>query len=115
MIYFYALVLLALGSFLPWWGYLGLALGAGFFTTSRWRAFSQVGLSAGVVFVIVAYYRDVQANGLISQRLAAMLQLPHWALLYLLLFILTTLSAGLFALTGFQLSLLKGISKRSLL
>lgn len=104
MIYLFAVVLIVFASFAPWWFYLALSMVAGSLVNSGRSAFFKIGLSAALVFVVVAYYRDVQAAGLISFRLAGLFQLPHAVLLYVVLFLITFLSSALFALSGYQLT-----------
>lgn len=103
MFYLLSALVLAFSWWLPWWWVLAPAFWVGTRSTSALKAFLVSFLAVEISTIPVAYYFDLRASGLISHRLAGLLNLPSPWLGYLLAGLISGLAAGCAALVGYHL------------
>lgn len=96
---------LVIGSwFFPWWTVGIAALLSTIAQPTKRSALSEFAISFALVFVFwlaIAFYLDLQADGMISHRLSSLFQLPQSYFLNLLSPMLGGLVAGFGSLVGF--------------
>ena len=73
-----ALCIVAASLLLPWWCVAMSFLVFGFALRLSWKSSAGVALCVAALEIALAAYFDVQAQGLISQRVAGVFLAPPW-------------------------------------
>lgn len=109
MIYFIVLMAGILSWWLPWWWILTLGLLIGIKSSSILKAFTVGFLSIFILWIAICYYFDLRSQGIISRRIAELLQLPWPVLAIVVSASLGGLLTGIAAMIG---QLLKAANSR---
>lgn len=104
MMFFGMAILLPTIWFLPWWVPALIASGLGLVSGPRTSNAWQIALAGGLVAAALAFIKDGRNAGIISQRMSGLFSLPHWSLIFVLVFFLTSLTLFLCFQAGAALS-----------
>lgn len=89
MIFFALAIFLPTFWLLPWWALPLFSFVLGLFMTKTWRLQWQTALMASISAMILSFLRDGQSYGLISKHMAPLFGLPHPALIFALMGVLS--------------------------
>lgn len=97
-----ALLAFVLGLFLPWWGIAVAAFGvAALIPQKPWKAFVSGFLGLFLLWAGLAWWIDMNNQGILSTRVAVLLQIPGQTfLLVLITGLIGGLVAGIAAISG---------------
>lgn len=101
MVYLLAAVLLVGSWFLPWWWIIVPGAVAGYYSSSSWGGFAKAFVATAAVWLVIAYFFDFHAHGLVSARIGGLFHLPFAGLSFVVTAVLGGLACGLSALSGF--------------
>lgn len=100
MIYFFALLLMVVLWFVPWWFGCILSFAFGFLRRSTFRSGLECFVATFFVIAAVAMFLDSNVKGLASERLSKLLHLPSSSFTYLISAFVISLPFTLFAISG---------------
>jgi hypothetical protein len=87
--------------FLPWWSAVMVAfIWGALIPTSGWKAFLAGFFGVGLLWLGQAIYLEIHNLPYMTERVSALLQLPHPFLLYVITFLVGGVASGFGALTG---------------
>ena len=104
MMFFGMVILLPTIWFLPWWVPALIAGGIGWISGPRSSYAWQLALAGGLVSAALSFIKDGRNAGIISERMSGLFSLPHWSLIFLLVFLLSSVTLFLCFQAGAALS-----------
>lgn len=99
---FIALGAWLLGLFLPWWSVVISALFFGALMGQKGtNAFTGGFAGIGMLWLVQSFFIHIGNEGVLTGRIAEMLDLPHSSLIFLITFLIGGITGGFASLTGY--------------